>query len=69
MKKSKRSKGFTLIEVLFVTIVLAISWVINIYKFTECDFKENYRCEILHGIGLVPMFAPVVLWFGTDKTS
>lgn len=46
--------------------VFAIAWSVNIYKLTTCDFKADYSCEILHGVGLIPIAAPVFVWFSGD---
>lgn len=48
--------------------VLFAPWVINFIKFTECDFEENYKCELIHGIGVVvPPLSYITVWFGTDE--
>ena len=39
----------------FVFLTLAITgYVKNIIKLTECDFKVISKCEIVHGIGVIP---------------
>ena len=53
---------------LFV-ISIIIAWPVNFYKLTECDFQPDYRCEAIHGIGLVPLLSPVTVWFGDDSDS
>lgn len=55
-----------LISVLFIALI-AISWVVNLVKLTDCDFKADYKCEVLHGVGLVPAVALVTAWFDTDE--
>jgi len=66
MKKSQA--GFTIIELIIVILILGIiPWLVNVYKFTNCDFKEDYRCEIVHGAGVViPPVALVTAWMDTD---
>jgi hypothetical protein len=27
----------------------------NIYKLTQCDFREPYKAEVLHTVGLLPI--------------
>ena len=48
-----------------VSLVL-IAWGVNIVRFINCDFESPYKCEIVHGIGLVPPIAPFVVWTDTD---
>lgn len=68
----RKQKGFTLIELAWVVvagllIAMFATWVLNVVKLTECDFEPNYECEVIHGIGLVPMVSVVTVWFDTDK--
>lgn len=50
-----------------VCFVLLGPWLINAYKFTNCDFKAPYRCEAIHGVGVVPVLSFVTVWFDSDK--
>ena len=52
--------------IMFINILAAVAWIGNIYKFTQCDFKEDYKCEIVHGVGLIPYASIVTIWFETD---
>lgn len=63
------NRGFTLIELLLVMLVVVVgfSWVGNLIKLTDCDFEAPYRCEVLHGVGLVPVIAPFTVFVGTDN--
>jgi len=53
----------------FVSILVA--WPVNFYKLTQCDFdgNGNHKNEIIHAVGLVPIFAPVTVWFPTDSSD
>lgn len=65
----KKQRGFTLVELLFVLVVVVSggSWIWNAVKLTSCDFESNYRCELIHGAGLVvPPLSIVTVWFGDD---
>lgn len=61
--------GFTLRELLVVMMVLffGIMWLVNAAKLASCDFTHNYRCEIIHGAGLVvPALSIATVWFKDD---
>ncbi len=65
----KKQRGFTLVELLFVLVVVVGggSWIWNAVKLTSCDFESNYRCELIHGAGLVvPPMSIATVWFGDD---
>jgi len=40
-----------------------LSWSVNLYKFTECDFSELNRCLVIRGIGILPL-APLGVLMG-----
>jgi len=49
-------------------VFLMTPWVWNVEKLTECDFKSDFKCELIHGIGFaVPPTSWVTVWFDTDK--
>jgi len=63
-------KGFTLIELLivmlFVCIVVTFVW--NAIKFSSCDFESNYKCEVVHGAGIIiPPLSIITVWFDDDN--
>ena len=66
----KKQKGFTIVE-LFIAIffiTFLVCWPINVYQITKCDFKEDYQCEVKHGIGVLIFFAsPITMWADTDE--
>lgn len=64
----RSQKGYTLVELLLVVVVVfgALSWIMNAVKLTSCDFEPNYRCEIIHGLGLIPALAFVTVWARDD---
>lgn len=53
----KKKSGVTIVELISIFIILlpAIGYVANIYKLTQCDFKEPYRAEAIRAIGLIPV--------------
>ena len=63
----RRNTENTIGTILLVGVLLfALAWVVNAVKFVNCDFDAPYRCEVLHGIGLVPLLAPVFVWADSD---
>ena len=54
-------------KVLIVLIVLFVIWVVNLLKFLDCDFEPNYKCEVVHGIGLIPPAFIITVWVKSDK--
>lgn len=65
----KKQRGFTLVELglALVVVVAGGAWIWNVVKLTSCDFESNYRCEVIHGAGLVvPPLSIVTVWFGDD---
>jgi len=68
----KDQKGFTLIELIIVLVFIfgIVPWVWNVVKFTNCDFKSDYKCEVIHGIGVfVPPASIITVWFDDDSIS
>lgn len=59
-------RHFYLLPVLLVVLVFSL-WIVNMIKLTRCDFVAPYKCEVVHGIGVVPPVALVTAWFGTDE--
>lgn len=52
---------------LILFVVVAFSWVGNIVKLSDCDFQAPYRCEFIHGVGIIPLTSPLTVWFDSDK--
>ena len=46
-------KNIPIYITLFLFILNISLWVANIYHLTTCDFKAPYKCEIIHGVGVV----------------
>ena len=60
-------KGFTLIALLIAIAIVSVPWVWNAAKFASCDFVAPYKCEVLHGTGiLVPPASFITVWFADD---
>lgn len=52
---------------LAIAALLITPYVWNFVKLTDCDFEPDYRCEVIHAIGIIPPLAYIVVWFGTDE--
>lgn len=54
--------------IIFGLIVVA-PWFVNVWKFTDCDFESNWKCEAIHGAGVfVPPLSWITVWFADDST-
>lgn len=61
-------KAFPAIAAAAFIIGVCIPWPLNAYKLSQCDFEADYKCEVLHTIGVfVPPAALITVWFGTDQ--
>ena len=50
-----------------IALVIITAWVTNLVKLTDCDFQAPYKCEVIHGVGIIPPVAVVTAWFSSDK--
>jgi len=54
---------------LFLLLVLVYlgSYVVNIIRFTQCDFEAPYKGEIIHLVGIIiPGASLVTVWIDAD---
>ena len=55
---------------LLLFALLATPWVWNVAKFVDCDFESDYKCEAIHGIGVViPPASYITVWFADDSST
>jgi len=61
MKNSYEKAGCS-VTILYLAIAVFViaCWIVNLVKFTECDFEKPYKSEIIHGIGVFMPPASVV---------
>ncbi len=59
------------LSLIFALIFAVVApYFINAYKLVDCDFASPYKCEAIHGIGVViPPAAFVTVWFASDDTD
>ena len=56
--------------ILTVWLLAIVPYIINAYKFAGCDFEANYKCEIIHGIGVgAPPASYITMWFDDDRVG
>lgn len=54
--------------VFILLVILFTPWLVNGYKFTQCDFESDYKCEAIHGVGVfIPPSSLLTMWFGHDS--
>ena len=56
-------------KTLLALFILAVTpWIWNGVKFLGCDFESDYKCEAIHGIGVViPPAAFITVWVDSDS--
>jgi hypothetical protein len=53
--------------ILIIWVLLVTPWIWNTVKFASCDFKSDYKCEVIHIIGvIIPPAAYITVWFADD---
>jgi len=52
---------------LVVMVVVAVGWVMNVIKLANCDFAAPYKCEVVHGIGLIPPVGAITGWIDVGR--
>jgi hypothetical protein len=64
----KMQKGSVLLGAFVLLLIpsLIVSWGVNAYKLTKCDFIAPFRCEIIHVVGLIPAMSVATVWVDTD---
>ena len=50
-----------------IVLIVAVGWVKNIVKLSECDFESPYKAEVIHAIGLIPPIGAVTGWLDVGK--
>ena len=58
---------YTLIYSVLVLLIFGLPYILNLNKLSNCDFESPYRCEVIHGIGIIPLVSMITVWFGTDE--
>ena len=64
---TQRNINKSIVVFFLVVILIAIGWVKNLIKLTDCDFESPYKCEVIHLVGLVPPIGAVTGWLNMGK--
>lgn len=55
---------------ILIVLLIFLPFIVNFVKLTNCDFESNYKCEVIHGLGVVvPPFSYITVWFDDDSDS
>ena len=55
-------------SIVLLIVVACAPYLINGYKLSNCDFESDYKCEAVHGIGVIlPPTAIITVWFDDDQ--
>ncbi len=57
----------TIITWIIIILLIGTGWIKDIIKLTDCDFKAPYKCEIIYGVGIVPIIGSVTGWIDIDS--
>ncbi len=63
----RREKGYIFLTGIIILMVVTIGWTKNLIKLSECDFEAPYKCEVIHGIGLIPPVGMITGWIDVGK--
>lgn len=55
-----------LLPIAFV-LAIGVSWVGNLLDLIDCDFESNYKCEVVHTVGLIPVVSLFTVWVDNDE--
>ena len=55
--------------IILAILITAISaYAINVWKFVGCDFESPWKCELLHGAGVIAApLSLITVWFPSDR--
>ena len=58
---------FMMIFVLVIVVTVMVGWVKNVIKLADCDFIAPYKCEVVHGVGIIPPVGMITGWLDVGK--
>lgn len=64
-RNSMTTNGCIIMAVFILWV--GISWAVNFYKLTSCDFESPYKCEVVHGVGILPPVALITSWYDFNE--
>ena len=61
------SRKNPIVVVICLCLILINIWGWNVKKLASCDFKSDYKCEVIHLLGtVVPPLSIGTVWFDDD---
>lgn len=61
-KENKKFVFASIAIILGIFLLASIGYIMNIMKLSDCDFKEPYKCEVFHTVGLLPPVGVITGW-------
>ena len=62
--------GLVWIAPILLVLGGVFSYVGNVIKVTNCDFASDFRCEVIHGVGvIIPPASLITVWFADDSVE
>jgi len=62
--------GLVWIAPILLVLGGVFSYVGNVIKVTNCDFASDFRCEVIHGVGvIIPPASLITVWFEDDSVE
>lgn len=67
MTTVERGLATTMLLFFLLPFVVVGTWVNNLFDLMECDGKADYKCEIIHGAGLIPVVSVFTSFVDSDE--
>ena len=52
--------------ILAIQLALILSWGVNLYKLTQCNFEPSYKAEVIRAIGVFTPISIVTAWMDIE---
>ena len=61
------SETKSLIIMIVVIVLGLVGYVKNIIALSNCDFDAPYKCEVVHGLGILPPVGVITGWIDCGR--